>query len=298
MEWMNYHHLQYFWMVAREGSVTAASEKLRLAQPTVSAQVKRLEQVLGTPLLARQGRKLMLTDAGRVAFRYADEIFKTGQDLLDAIRLGQEGRRVPLTVGVASTMPKLVVTRLLRPVMAGPDAMGLVCRQESAEQLMAQLATHALDVVLSDVPAPPHVRVKVFNHVLGESEIAFFGRPRTAAKLRRRFPASLTSVPIALPTRNTALRRDIDAWLEARKLIPTVVAEFEDPALMKAFASEADLLFPAPVAAEREICRLYDVRVAGRVPVQERYYAISVERRLTHPGVLAITGAARDDVFS
>ncbi|MGE0447061.1 MAG: transcriptional activator NhaR [Vicinamibacterales bacterium] len=297
MDWMNYHHLHYFWMVAREGSVTLASEKLRLSQPTVSAQIKRFEEVLGAKLLTRQGRRLVLTDTGRVAFRYADEIFRTGQELLDAIRLGQTGRRVPLTVGVANAMPKLVAVRLLRPVMAGPDGMGLVCREDNAEQLLAQLATHALDVVLSDVPAPPHARVKVFNHVLGESQVAFYARPRTAEKLRRRFPASAMGVPMALPTRNTALRRDLDTWLQKAGLVPAVAAEFEDPALMKAFASEADLLFPAPLAAEREICRLYGVRVVGRVPVEERYYAISAERRVTHPGVLAITSAARDDVF-
>ena len=295
---MNYHHLHYFWMVAREGSVTRAAEKLRLSQPTVSAQIKRFEEVLGITLFSRQGRSLVLTDTGRLVFHHAEEIFRTGQDLMDALKHGQASQRMPLAVGVANAMPKLIAVRLLRPVMSGPEGMRLVCHEENTEQLMARLATHSLDVVLSDAPAPPHVRVKVFNHVLGESGIAFYARPKVAAKLRRRFPASLTGAPLALPTRNTALRRDLDLWLEREGLAPAIVGEFEDPALMKAFGAEADLVFPAPVAAERDISRLYGVQKAGRAPVTERYYAISVERRLTHPGVLAITSAARDDVFS
>ena len=294
---MNYHHLQYFWMVAREGSVTRASARLRLSQPTISAQIKRFEEVLGVKLLQRQGRALVLTDTGRMVYRHADEIFRTGQDLLDTLRLGQTGRRVPLMVGVANAMPKLIAVRLLRPVMAGPDGMSVICRADNSEQLVTQLATHALDVVLSDAPAPPHVRAKVFNHVLGESEIAFFSPRKLAAGLRRAFPASLEKVPLVVPTVNTALRRDIDAWLERTGLHPTIAGEFEDPALMKAFGAEAGMLFPAPAAVERDICRLYDVHVVGRAPVRERYYAISAERRLTHPGVLAITSAARDDVF-
>lgn len=297
MEWLNYHHLQYFWMVAREGSVTRASGKLRLSQPTVSAQIKRFEEVLGVKLLQRQGRSLVLTDTGRVVYRYADEIFRTGQDLLDTLRFGLTGRRVPLMVGVANAMPKLIAVRLLRPVMAGPGGMSVICREDSSEQLIAQLATHALDVVLSDAPAPPHVRARVFNHVLGESEIAFFSPVRSAGSLRRKFPRSLEDMPMVVPTANTALRRDLDTWLERTGLHPTIAGEFEDPALMKAFGSEAGLLFPAPAAVEKDICRLYGVKVVGRVEVRERYYAISAERRLTHPGVLAITSAARDDVF-
>jgi len=297
VEWLNYHHLQYFWMVAREGSVTRASGKLGLSQPTVSGQIKRFEEVLGVKLLQRQGRALALTDTGRVVFRYADEIFRTGQDLQDTLRLGQTGRRVPLMVGVVNAMPKLIAVRLLRPVMAGPKGMPVICKEDSSEQLVAQLATHALDVVLSDSPAPPHVRARVFNHVLGASEIAFFSPTRMAAGLRRRFPSSLEEVPIVVPTPNTALRRDIDGWLERTGLHPTIAGEFEDPALMKAFGAEAGLLFPAPAAVQADICRLYRVSVVGRASVREQYYAISAERRVTHPGVLAITSAARDDVF-
>ena len=299
MEWLNYHHLQYFWMVAREGSVTRASEKLRLSQPTVSAQIKRLEKALGLKLFTRQGRALVLSDAGRVVFHYAEEIFRTGRDLLETVGRGQTGRGLPLTVGVSNAVPKLIAVRLLRPVMAGPDGMRIVCREENTEQLLALLATHALDVALIDTPAPPHVRVKVFNHLLGESGTAFFAPAKVASKLARRFPASLDEVAMVVPTANTELRRGLDEWFERIGIRPRIVGEFEDPALMKAFGSDAGVVFPGPAVAEADIARVYNVKVVGRTAdVQERYYAISVERRLTHPGVLAITTAARDDVFA
>lgn len=298
MEWLNYHHLHYFWMVAREGGVSRASEKLRLSQPTISAQIKRLEDVLGVKLFQRQGRSLVLSDTGRVVYQYADEIFSVGRELLDALKLGQTGRALPLTVGVSNAVPKQIACRLLRQVVQHGDGVRLVCREENTEQLLGHLATHTLDVILTDTPAPPHIRVKAFNHVLGESHTAFFAPPEAAAALRRRFPHSLHDLRIALPTGNTALRRDLEAWFDRIGVQPRIVAEFEDPALMKALASESDLVFPAPAAIERDVCRLYDVRAIGRTDaVRERYYAISAERRLKHPGVIGITSAARDGLF-
>ncbi len=241
----------------------------------------------------------MLSDAGQVVFHYAEEIFRTGRDLLDTVGRGQTGRGLPLTVGVSNAVPKLIAVRLLRPVMAGPDGMRIVCREENTEQLLALLATHALDVALIDTPAPPHVRVKVFNHLLGESGTAFFATAKVASKLARRFPASLDEVAMVVPTANTELRRGLDEWFERIGIRPRIVGEFEDPALMKAFGSDAGVVFPGPAVVEADISRVYNVRVVGRTPdVQERYYAISVERRLTHPGVLAITTAARADVFA
>lgn len=298
MEWLNYHHLLYFWTVVREGGISKAAGKLRLAQPTVSAQVRQLEESLGERLFQRQGRTLVLTELGRLVFRYADEIFGIGRELMDTLRGRPAGRPQPLTVGVANAVSKLVVYRLLRPVMQQHDTVHLVCREDNAEQLVAQLATYALDVVIADAPAPPHVRVKVFNHLLGESDTAFFAPAPLAARLRRRFPASLREAPMLLPTVNTALRRDLDAWFEKEQLRPRVVAEFEDSALMKVFGQGAGVVFPAPAAIAREVCRFYGVRVVGQThAVRERYYAISAERRLKHPGVLAITSAARDDLF-
>jgi LysR family transcriptional activator of nhaA len=298
MDWLNYHHLLYFWTVVREGGVSKAAAKLRLSQPTISAQVRLLEDSLGEPLFQRQGRTLVLTDVGRVVFRYADEIFGIGRELVETLRGRPAGRPQQLTVGVANAVPKLVAYRLLRPATQGANAVHLVCREDNAEQLVAQLATHALDVVIADGPAPPHVRVKVFNHPLGDSEIGFFAPPPLAAKLRRRFPKSLEGAPVLLPTANTALRRDLDAWFEREGITPRAIAEFEDSALMKVFGQSGGFVFPAPAAIERDVRRFYGVGLVGRITgVRERYYAISAERRLKHPGVLAITGAARDEVF-
>jgi LysR family transcriptional regulator, transcriptional activator of nhaA len=298
LEWLNYHHLLYFWMVVREGGVSKAAARLRLSQPTVSAQVRMLEAALGERLLQRKGRTLALTDVGRVVFGYADEIFGLGRELLETLRGRPPGRPLQLTVGVANAVPKLIVYRLLRPAMAGPEPVRLTCREDNAEQLVAQLATHALDVVIGETPAPPHVRVKVFNHLLGESATTFVAPPALAARLRRRFPSSLAEAPMLLPTRNTALRRALDEWFGKQDLRPQVAGEFEDSALMKVFGQGASMIFPAPTAIEHDVCRFYGMRVIGRADaVRERYYAISVERRLKHPGVLAITSAARDELF-
>jgi len=299
MEWLNYHHLLYFWTVVREGGVSRAAEKLRLAQPTVSAQVKLLEDMVGDKLFERQGRRLVLTEAGRLVYRYADEIFGIGRELLEAIKgRPSAGRPLPLTVGVANAVPKLIVHRLLQPALSGEQPIHLVCREDSTETLLGELATHALDVVIADVPAPPHIRVKVFSHLLGESDTSFFAAGPLATKLRRHFPRSLNDAPVFLPAPNTALRRAIDQWLETEDLHPRVVGEFDDSALMKTFGQAGQAAFPAPSAIEREVVRQYRVHPIGRVKaVRERYYAISAERRLKHPAVLAISAAAKTEVF-
>lgn len=298
MTWLNYHHLQYFWVTAREGGVSRASDRLGLSQPTISAQIKRLEAVLDVKLFQRHGRSLVLTDVGRMVYQYADEIFGTGRELLEALRSNQPGRALPLTVGVANAVPKLVACRLLRPLRQAPSPVRIVCREENTEQLLTQLATHALDVVLADTPAPPHMRVKVYNHVLGESDTGFFAPAALAARLKRRFPKSLHEAPLVVSTENTALRRDLDAWFESIPVQPTIIGEFEDPALMKVFGADAGAAFPAPMAIAADVCRVYGVKLVGRTDVvTERYYAISAERRLTHSGVLAITSAARERLF-
>lgn len=299
MEWLNYHHLLYFWTVVREGGVSRAAEKLRLRQPTISAQVRLLEETAGGKLFERQGRRLVLTETGRVVYRYADEIFGIGQELVDVLKgRSSSGRPLPFTVGVANAVPKLVVQRLLQPALSGDRPVHLVCREDSTEALLAELATHAIDVMISDVPAPPHVRVKVFSHLLGISEIVFFAAGTLATKLRRGFPRSLNDAPVLLPTAQTALRRALDQWFDTEDLHPRVIGEFDDPALMKSFGETGDAAFPAPAAIEREIVRQYRAHAVGRVKaVRERYYAISVERRLKHPGVLAITTRAKTEVF-
>jgi LysR family transcriptional activator of nhaA len=295
---LNYHHLLYFAAVVREGGISRAAEKLRLSQPAISAQIKTLEAALGERLFQRQGRRLVLTDVGRVVDQYATEIFAAGSELLETLKSRPSGRALRLAVGVANAVPKLVVYRLLRPALDGAEPVQMTCTEDDPEQLLARLATHALDVVISDTPAPPHVRVKVFNHLLGESGTTFFAGRLLARRLRRRFPRSLNGAPMLLPTINTSVRRSLEQWFETEGLRPVVAGEFEDPALLNTFGERGAAVFAAPTAIEKEVLRSHRVGVVGRTPlVRERYYAISVERRLKHAGVAAITSAARTEMF-
>jgi LysR family transcriptional activator of nhaA len=228
-----------------------------------------------------------------VVYRYAEDIFGLGGELVQTLRGRPAGRALQLTVGVANAVPKLVVSRLLQPVLSGARDVKVVCLEGNPEELLTRLATHALDVVISDTPAPPHVRVRVFNHVLGESGTSFFA-PAGLPKGSRRFPRSLDGVPMLLPTPTTAYRRALDEWFSASHIHPRVIAEFEDSALLFAFGESAQAVFPAPTVVERDVRRHYRVRVIGRTEaVRERYVAVSVERKLRHPAVLALTSAAR-----
>jgi LysR family transcriptional activator of nhaA len=295
---LNYHHLLYFWAVVREGGISKAAEKLRLSQPTISAQIKTLEAALGERLFQRQGRTLVLTDVGRVVERYATEIFTAGSELLETLKRRPSGRALRLAVGVANAVPKLVVYGLLRPAVESVESVQITCTEGDPEQLLARLAIHALDVVISDTPPPPHVRIKVFNHLLGESGTTFFAGGLLARRLRMRFPRSLDGAPMLLPTLNTSVRRALEQWFEAEDVRPVVAGEFEDPALLNTFGERGDAVFAAPTAIEAEILRGRRVGVVGRTSVvRERYYAISAERRLTHPAVAAITSAARTEMF-
>lgn len=295
---LNYHHLLYFWTVVREGGISRAAEKLRVSQPAVSAQIKTLEAALGERLFQRQGRTLVLTDVGRLVDRYATDIFTTGNEMLETLKGRPSGGALRLAVGVANAVPKLVVYRLLRPAIEGAAPVQIICSEGDPEQLLAQLATHALDVVISDTPAAPHVRVKVFNHLLGESGTTFFAGRALARRLRPRFPQSLGGAPMLLPTINTSLRRALEQWFESEGVRPRIAGEFEDPALLKTFGDWGRAVFAAPTAIEGEVLRSHRVVVVGRTAaVRERYYAISVERRLKHAAVAAITSAARTEVF-
>ncbi len=299
MEWLNYHHLFYFWTVAREGGVSKAAEVLRLAQPTVSAQIKQFERALGQDLLERRGRRVVLTEAGRIVFHYADDIFTLGRELQETLKGRPTGRAVKLRVGVANAVPKLIVYRLLRPAIEGSEAMQLTCHEGQPDQLLVLLATHALDVVISDAPAPSHLHVKVFSHLLGESSTTFFAAPALARKVRQGFPRSLQDVPMLLPTPATVFRHALEQWFDAIQIHPKIGGEFEDSALMKAFGEAGTAVFPAPTAIAPEVCRHYGVVAIGRTDeVRERYYALSAERRVTHPGVAALSQTARADVFA
>jgi LysR family transcriptional activator of nhaA len=297
MEWLNYHHLFYFWTVAHAGSIARAGEELRLAQPTISNQLKTLEASLGVKLLERQGRRLVLTDVGRTVLRYADDIFRTGRELQRAVKGLPTGQRVRLVVGVVDVIPKRMAAVLLQPAVdAHPDLL-LVCREGPLPQLVAALAVHELDVVLADVPVTEQVKVKAFNHRLGDCATTFFAAPRHAG-LRRGFPRSLAGAPALLPSEGTALRRSLEAWFTASGIRPAVAGEFDDSALMKAFGARGLGVFPAPSVLEREIRTQYGVVPLGRVDdARESFYAITVERRLRHPAVVAVAEAARDEIF-
>ena len=299
MEWLNYHHLLYFWTVVREGSISKAATHLRLAQPTVSAQVRQFEHALGETLLERRGRQVAVTEVGRLVFRYADEIFGLGRELQETLKGRPTGRAPRLRVGVANAVPKLIVYRLLRPAVEGETPIHVMCHEGQPEALVAQLATHTIDVVISDMPAPPNANVKVFSHLLGESDTSFFAAPALARRLRRSFPQSLHQTPMLLPMPATELRRALEQWFQTLRISPAIAGEFEDSALLKAFGESGRAVFPAPTAIAPEVCRHYGVTIVGETPaVRERYYALSAERRVTHPGVVALSATARVDLFA
>ncbi len=298
MEWLNYHHLLYFWMVAREGSVARAAEQLHLAQPTISGQVRALEEALGERLFNRSGRNLVLTEIGRVVYRYADEIFGLGRELMDTLKDRPTGRPVRLVVGIADAVSKLVAYRLLEPALTLPEPVVIICREAKPDHLLASLSVHALDLVISDSPVPPTVKVRAFNHLLGESGITFFAAPRLVAAHKKKFPASLDGAPMLMPADNTTLRRALEQWFEQSSLRPRIVGEFEDSALMWTFGQAGAGVFAGPTAIEEEIRHQYGVRDIGRVPtIRERFYAISVERKIRHPALVAITEGARQHLF-
>ena len=298
MEWLNYHHLFYFWTVAREGSVVRASRQLRLAQPTITGQIRALENALGEKLFARSGRGLVPTDVGRTVYRYAGEIFSLGRELTDVLQGRPAGRPARLVVGVSDVLPKQIAYRLLEPALALPEPVHIVCYEDSPERLIAELATFGLDLVLTDAPVSPSVRVRAFNHLLGSSGITFFGTAPLAARYRRGFPASLDGAPLLLPLENAALRRSLEQWFQAQGIRPRVVGEFQDNSLLKAFGQAGVGLFAAPTVTEREVRKHHGVSALGRTEaVTERFYAISVERKLRHPAVVAISEAARQQLF-
>lgn len=298
MEWLNYHHLLYFWVVAREGSIAAATRKLHLTQPTISAQLRLLEESLGEKLFQKSGRSLVLTEAGRIALRYADEIFALGRELRDTLRDRPTGKPLRVTVGIADVVPKLVAYRVLRPAYEHAAGVEMVCREASSQMLLDLLAQHEVDLVLTDAPAAG-APLRAYNHLLGESGTTFFAAPALAAALRRKpFPRLVHGAPMLFPGAATQIRRALELWLDGSGIEPKRVGEFDDLALMTAFGRAGTGIFPAPTAIEEEIEEQYGVRVVGRLPeVKERFYAVSAERKIKNPIVGAITSAARRKGF-
>jgi LysR family transcriptional activator of nhaA len=299
MEWLNYQHLFYFWTAAREGSIARACGVLHLAQPTISGQIHTLERSLGAKLFQRVGRNLALTDVGRTVYRFADEIFALGKEMRDTLKGRPSGRPLRFQVGVASALPKLIIHRLLEPALHLQEPVHLVCHDGRPEDLLAQLALHQLDLVLLDMPPPPTIKIRAFSHLLGESPVTFFAAPALASKYRKGFPRSLDGAPMLLPLENSALRRTLDQWMETREIRPQIRGEFADSALMKVFGQVGSGVFVAPSVVEKEVCRQYHVRPLGRMDgVRERFYAVSVERRIKHPAVLAISETAQKELFT
>jgi LysR family transcriptional activator of nhaA len=294
VEPFNYHHLHQFWTVVREGGVTRASEKLHVSQPTVSTQIRDLENALGEKLLARSGRTVVLTEIGRRVYRYADEIFGLGNELVESVKGSPTARPPRLAVGIAKVVPSLVAYQMIEPALHLDQPVRLDCLSDTPERLLAELAIFSLDVVLADTPAPPAVKVQAYSHLLGKSSLSVFGTARLAASHRRRFPASLDGAPFLMPRRDSALRGSLDLWFERTGIRPRVLGTFEDAARLEAFGQAGVGLFVMPSAVEMELQRQYRVRLVGRLDgVRERYYAITVERKLKHPAVVAIAERAR-----
>jgi LysR family transcriptional activator of nhaA len=296
---LNYHHLLYFYVVAREGSIARATTVLDLTQPTISGQLRTLEKALGEKLFERRGRNLVLTEAGHVIYRYAEEIFSLGDELMRTLQGQPTSGPLRFAVGVSDSLPKLTTYRLLAPALALQTPMRLLLRIGKTDQLLADLSIHALDLVLADTPINPGVKVRAFNHVLGECDVTVFATAAQAEKYRRDFPRSLHDAPFLLPTQGTALRRSLEQWFETENIHPAVAAEVEDMALLQALGQEGLGLFAAPTVVEDEIRRQYRVQPIGRIEaVKERFYAISIDRKLKHPAVLAISKAAKSSLFS
>jgi len=285
MDWLNYHHLLYFWVTAREGSITQAARRLNLSPSTVSSQVKSLEESLGHPLLERRGRGLALTDAGRMTMEYCDEIFSLGQELREAMTASSPVARTPrLRVGVANILPKLVAYRMLAPLLHMERPVRLICKEDAADALVAELALHHLDIVIADAPVTMARELRARSQELGESGIVWMASPELARRYIKGFPKSLDGAPFLLPGHGTTVRLQLEPWFERHGIIPHIVAEFGESALLKAFGQEGAGVFPVPAVIEREVAVQYSVRTLGRADgVLETFYAITMQQRTESP---------------
>jgi len=298
MEWLNYHHLFYFWMIVRAGTITAAAESLHLTRPTVAAQMRELEEAFGQKLFVKKGRSLALTDFGQQVFEYAEEIFTIGHELKEFIKTGQAGARKRFRVGLPDVVPKIIAFELLRPAFKMKERPRTVCYEGKLKNLLADLALHKLDLVISDAPMPSSVDVKAYTHKLGECGLSMLASASISQKYRKGFPQSLNNAPLLLPTDHTAVRRSLDTWMESLDIFPDIVAEFEDSALLKVFGQAGEGIFPVPSAIESIVIRQYGVRLVGRIPeVLDKFYAISAEKRVQHEATSVIVKQARSKLF-
>ena len=284
---LNYNHLHYFWNVAKAGSVVAAARELLVSQPTISAQIRDLEKSLGVKLFDRSGRGLTLTETGRTVFRYAEEIFTSGQNMLEALHRHSAAPR-RLTVGIADAVPKELARRLFAPALHARERVRIICREDKADQLLTSLAANRLDMVIGDAPLGASVHLRGRNFLLAESGMSFLATARVAARLVEGFPRSLDGAPMLLPSDAVAARSDLLEWFQRHRINPEINAEFDDLATMAAFGAGGPAVFPAPSVVEQELCKEYNVRVVGHARVIQRFYAVTTEERLHSPVVAAI----------
>jgi LysR family transcriptional activator of nhaA len=299
MAGINYKHLYYFWAVAKAGSIARASEQLHLTPQTISGQLSLFEDILGEMLFTRTGRRLELTDRGKLVLSYAEEIFSLGQELEDVLHQQPVGRPLQFRVGVCDAVPKAIAYRLIEPALRSPDPLRIICREGNVSSLLAELAVHKLDIVIADSPMPPAVNIRAFNHLLGECGLTFFAAEALATQLSNTdFPQCLDGAPMLLPGSDVAVRPRLLRWFEGHHIRPRITGEFDDGALMKAFGQAGVGVFAAPSSIADQVQRQYGVVAIGATrEVTEKFYAISVERKLTHPAVVAISEAARMELF-
>ena len=296
---MNFKHLHYFWAAAKAGGIVRAGEQLHISPQTLSGQIKLLEDRLGCALFRKAGRGLELTDEGRLALGYAEQIFALGSELESKIGKASGAEQgLDFRVGIADSVPKAIAYRLLEPALAVASQLRLICHEGKFQDLLGQLAVHRLDLIIADEPMGRQVSVKAFNHLLGTTAMSFFAAPALKRELKGDFPLCLDGAPMLLPGATSAMRRRFDFWLASQKVRPRVIGEFDDAALMKAFGGEGRGVFMTPTVLESETQAQYGVRVVGRsTDLVEEFYAVSVERRITHPCIAAITNAAREQLF-
>lgn len=292
---MNYKHLHYFWVVAKSGSIARASEKLHITPQTISGQLSLLEENLNESLFSRVGRNLELTETGRLVLSYAEEIFSLGGELEEMLHNLPEDRPLTFKVGIADVIPKSIAYRLLAPALQLPEPVRIICREGSVATLLAQLAIHKLDLVIADSPIPSSINVRGFNHSLGDCGVTFFAAPQLAHKLGNNFPHNLNAMPLLLPGEMTVVRSHLIKWLDGQHIYPHIVGEFDDSALMKAFGQTGTGVFIAPTPIAEEVTKQYGVTIIGQTDkIREQFYAISVERKISHPAVTLISKTARE----
>lgn len=296
---INYKHLHYFWTVAHEGSIAQASEKLHITPQTISGQLALLQDKVGSNLFEKSGRGLVITETGKLVLGYADEIFSLGKELNEVLRGSPNIGAAEFIVSAASALPKAIVYKIIEPALRLPHEIRLTCKEGPVQSILADLAIHEVDLVLSDTPVTSHLSIKAYNHFLGESHLAFFASPKLAKKYRKNFPQSLDKAPLLLPTQQYAVRQRFDRWAEDNNIYPQIRGQFDDSALLKAFGQSGRGMFFMPSVIEKEVCHNFDVQVIGYLEdVKQQFYAISHERRVRHSAVAAICDSARDKVFA